>query len=269
VETAYNQHLGTGAERAHEYGDRVHIIGDTFSLSMLGRLCSAESTQPEFNRLVAELYRHLFVRVVNTLFPTRVAEIDTRMKEFDPAGTFRGAVIDRETPVVVVDVARAGILPAQTCYDLANTLLDPSLVRQDHLVMARTTDSLGQVTGASILAEKVGGSVDDAWMLFPDPMGATGGSLAAAIDHYLDAHGTPKRIILLCLMITPNFVRAFRTRHPEAEIFTLRLDRGRSPADVLAKPLGADIERENGLTEVDYIVPGGGGFGELMNNSWV
>ena len=269
METAYNQHLGAAAERPHEYGERVHILGDAFSLSMLGRLCSAESTQPEFNRLISELYRHLFVRVVNTVFPTKVVEIDTRMKELDDAGTFRGRTLDPETPLVVVDVARAGILPAQVCYDLANSLFNPQNVRQDHLVMARTTDDDGQVTGAAILAEKVGGTIQDAWVLFPDPMGATGGSLAAAIDHYLESHGTPKRIIAMCLMITPNLVRAFRERHPNVELFALRLDRGKSSADVLQKPLGADIAAENGLTDIDYIVPGGGGFGELMNNSWV
>lgn len=269
METAYNQPLRRDAERSHVYGENVHILGDTFSLTMLSRLCSAESTQPEFNRLIAELYRHLFIRAVNASFPTRVVQTDTRMKKFDEAGTFQGAILDRDTRVVVVDVARAGILPAQVCYDLANSVFEPANVREDHLIMARTTDAIGQVTGADILAEKVGGPVEGAWMIFPDPMGATGGSLAAAIDHYLEAHGTPEKVILLCLMITPNFIRTFRERHPDAEIFALRLDRGKSPADVLEKGLGEDLERENGLTEVDYIVPGGGGFGELMNNSWV
>lgn len=269
METAYDHHLGQHAERHHEYGDRVHIVGDTFSLSMLARLCSAESTQPEFNRLVGALYQHMMIRAVNVIFPTHVQSIDTRMKEMDPAGTFTGRVLKRDTQLVVVDVARAGILPSQVCYDLANTLLEPDCVRQDHLVMARTTNEAGGATGSTILAEKVGGPVDDRWLLFPDPMGATGGSLASAIDHYKAEYGTPARVIVLCLMITPQFLRTFRERHPSVDVFALRLDRGKSTDEALASRLGALKDEEGGLTDIDYIVPGGGGFGELMNNSWV
>jgi hypothetical protein len=38
---------------------------------------------------------------------------------------------------------------------------------------------------------------------------------------------------------------------------------------VLATELGERWSEENGLTPNDYIVPGGGGFGELMNNAFV
>jgi hypothetical protein len=49
----------------------------------------------------------------------------------------------------------------------------------------------------------------------------------------------------------------------------VRLDRGLSPADVLKTPLGTHWDRERGLNQKDYIVPGGGGFGEVMNNAYV
>jgi uracil phosphoribosyltransferase len=70
-------------------------------------------------------------------------------------------------------------------------------------------------------------------------------------------------------MITPQFLETFRERHPDVEVFALRLDRGRSSAAALSSRLGALRDQESGLTDIDYIVPGGGGFGELMNNSWV
>ena len=38
---------------------------------------------------------------------------------------------------------------------------------------------------------------------------------------------------------------------------------------VLQSRHGERWDEESGLTEDDYIVPGGGGFGELMNNAWV
>ena len=42
-----------------------------------------------------------------------------------------------------------------------------------------------------------------------------------------------------------------------------------SPPDVLDTVPGTHWDRESGLDARQYIVPGGGGFGELMNNSWV
>ena len=41
-----------------------------------------------------------------------------------------------------------------------------------------------------------------------------------------------------------------------------------SSQDVLADVPGRQWSKES-LTDKQYIVPGGGGFGELMNNSWV
>ena len=64
---------------------------------------------------------------------------------------------------------------------------EPQRVRQDHLIMARTVDASEHVTGATISGSKIGGKIDDRIVVFPDPMGATGGSLATAIEAYLSA----------------------------------------------------------------------------------
>ena len=52
-------------------------------------------------------------------------------------------------------------------------------------------------------------------------------------------------------------------------VYAVRLDRGLSPPDVLETGLGERWDEERGLNDHQYIVPGGGGFGELMNNSWI
>jgi len=49
----------------------------------------------------------------------------------------------------------------------------------------------------------------------------------------------------------------------------MRLDRGLSPPDVLAAVPGERWDDERGLNEHQYIVPGGGGLGEVMNNAFV
>jgi uracil phosphoribosyltransferase len=56
--------------------------------------------------------------------------------------------------------------------------------------------------------------------------------------------------------------------HPDVVIYALRLDRGASSPEVLATRPGIRWAEESGLTDKQYIVPGGGGFGEIMNNAW-
>ncbi|MCB9537997.1 MAG: uracil phosphoribosyltransferase [Myxococcales bacterium] len=258
------------SEIEHHYGEGVHILHDPFLTTQLARLCGPETTQPLFNQLIVELYTSLIRTVINQEFPQHAVEMDTRMRATTPNGVFRGEIVDRSTPTVVVDIARAGILPSQICYDTLNGVLDPRAVRQDHLIMARTTDAQDKVTGAAISGSKIGGKVDDCFVLFPDPMGATGNSLVTAMESYAGgALGRPRRLITLNLIVTPQFVRRLKQALPEVVIYAVRLDRGMSPPDVLATTPGARWDEESGLDDHQYIVPGGGGFGELMNNSWI
>ena len=119
-------------------------------------------------------------------------------------------------------------------------------------------------------ARKLGGDTSGAFVLLPDPMGATGGSLSRTIELY-KSEGLPpaRKIISLHLIITPEFIKRLRADHPEAVCYAIRLDRGMSSAAVLASGLGQSIDAESGLNEIQYIVPGAGGLGEILNNSFV
>lgn len=136
--------------------------------------------------------------------------------------------------------------------------------------MARTVDKEQRVTGAAITGHKIGGGIENRLVLFPDPMGATGNSLTTAMRSYLDGGlGTPRLMLTLNLIVTPEFIRQMTTEFPNAQIFAIRVDRGMSSPAVQASPPGLNWDEESGLDERQYIVPGGGGFGELMNNSWI
>ncbi|MGZ3406111.1 MAG: uracil phosphoribosyltransferase, partial [Polyangia bacterium] len=161
-------------EIAHRYGDKVHILADPLSLAMLARLCAKGTVQPEINRLVGELTRMLVHEVVAAECPRAAMVVPTRMIDVTPRGVWRGDAIATATPAVVVAVARAGLLPSQVAYDFLNQVLMPEGVRQDHLALARTVDDKGGVTGAGVYGSKIGGPVDGAMLLIPDPMGATG-----------------------------------------------------------------------------------------------
>jgi uracil phosphoribosyltransferase len=257
-------------EMPHRYGPNVHLVGNPFLLSQLARLCAKGTGQPEINRLVALLYSDLVKMVINAEFPRKMASMPTRMIDHTPQGIYQGEVIDPDVRAVTVNIARAGTLPSQVTYDLLNTTVDPLVVRQDHIIMSRMIDAKEHVVGSNIGGAKIGGDIDDAFVLFPDPMGATGGSLATAVSMYKEkVPGKPRRILSLNLIITPEFLRKISQEHPDVVVYALRLDRGLSPPEVFGTVPGELWEKERGLDDRQYIVPGGGGFGEIMNNAYV
>jgi len=258
------------SELKHHYGPRVHLVGNPFLLTQLATLCAKDTIQPQINQLASLLYTDLMKMVLNAEFPRKKVSIPTRMIASTPAGIYQGEVIDPEVRAVTVNIARAGTLPSMVCYDLLNNTLQPSLVRQDHIIMSRMIDSAEHVVGSEIGGAKIGGDVDDAILLFPDPMGATGGSLSTAITTYKDkVPGKARKIICLNLIVTPEYLKRILGDHPDALVYALRLDRGLSPPEVFATEPGQLWDKERGLNDKQYIVPGGGGFGEIMNNAYV
>ncbi len=258
------------SELEHRYGANVHILSNPYLLSQLALLCARETIQPAINRLVVDIYSRLLEDVMNAEFPRVIADVPTRMVDVTAAGVFHGEVLDRAARAVTVNIARAGAIPSQTVYDLLNVALDPRRVRQDHIIMSRMLGEDERVVGAGIGGMKIGGDVEDAFLLFPDPMGATGSSLSEAIQTYKErVPGRPRRIINIHLIVTPEYVRRMTRDHPDVLVYAVRLDRGLSPADVLATVPGERWDEECGLTDHQYIVPGGGGFGEIMNNAYV
>jgi uracil phosphoribosyltransferase len=269
IDAQYEEMRYGVSEIEHRYGTRVHILADPLALNLLGTVCAAGTVQPRVNQLITRLYQTLLHYVVAAEFPLARTEIQTRMIDATPRGVWSGPTTDARTRAVVVAVARAGIMPAQVAYDYLNETVAPEGVRQDHLSLARETSSEGQVTGASLDAAKIGGDVDGAYMLIPDPMGATGSTISRVLAHYQKrVGGTPARVLALHLIVTPEYLRHLANRHPEVSVYAFRLDRGLSAPDVLATTPGERWADERGLTEQHYIVPGGGGLGEVMNNSY-
>jgi uracil phosphoribosyltransferase len=257
------------SELEHRYGSNVHILQDLFLLSHLAQLCAEETTQPVINELVTTLYSQLLKIVVNVEFPNKQATIRTRMASLHPEGVYQGPLIDPSVPVVTVNLARAGTLPSHICYTALNYFMNPKTVRQDHISIGRATDEQHKVTGSLVSGHKIGGGVDDSIVLFPDPMGATGGTIAEAIDLYKKQPGKARKYIALHCIVTPEYLKTIQSRHPDVIVYAIRLDRGLSPKDVLDTVPGAQWDREKGLNDKHYIVPGGGGFGEILNNAYV
>jgi uracil phosphoribosyltransferase len=78
--------------------------------------------------------------------------------------------------------------------------------------------------------------------LLLDPMLATGGSAAQALDMIKSAGGRDPRMI--CVVAAPEGVKVLEERHPEVHIYTAALDEG--------------------LNDKAFIVPGLGDFGDRL-----
>lgn len=258
------------SEVEHLYGPGVHILSDPVMAAYLARLCSRETIQPQINSLVRKLYQQMILVVARVEFPRVLTRVDTRMKEQTQRGVWQGEVVDPSTPVVVASMARAGILPGQTCFDALADLLDGRVVRHDYFGVGRTVDNDQRVTGASVTYSKVGGPFQDAILLIPDPMGATGGSVLETVHTYdREVEDRPSKTVAIHLIVTPEYIRRIRSELPDLVVYAARLDRGMSDPDVLETVPGTHPDRESGLTEKDYIVPGAGGVGEVMTNAFV
>ncbi len=255
-------------ELEHRYGERVHILDNPLINSALARIGSPDVSRIELYAHLRLVYSALAVEAFGRELPSVPFATPTRMAASQPkAGVVRGLGVDPQSEIVVVDVIRGGIVPAQGCFELLEPLL-PDRVRIDHLNLARRHDENGRVTGVDLTGSKIGGRVDGATLILPDPMGATGSTVVRALEHYLEHWGAPERVILMTMISTPEFLRRALDASDSVRVYTARLDRGLSSPEVLACVPGERWGEERGLDSNSYIVPGAGGVGEILNNAW-
>lgn len=270
MDQQYQQISHIPSEFTHEYGKNVHLLANPFLHTLLARFSTPEHNHPLLNPYLNLFYQELFTAALNRFAPREKVSWDTRMKESTPKGVLQTEVLKTECPMVFVDLARAGTQPAQICFDLGTLYFKSALLRQDHVYINRATNEKGEVTGVQVTGSKIGGPKDDSLVFFPDPMGATGSSLSFAVDHYKkNVSGSARALISLHLIITPEYITRLTKDHPDLHIFALRLDRGLSSERALQAPFGKYASEERGLNDIQYIVPGAGGVGEILNNSFV
>ncbi len=181
------------------------------------------ATQPEEFRVLARKIITLLVYEATADLPVVHGTVQTPLKEAD--------AISVEQEVVAIPVLRAGL-----------GLLGPVLellprVSVGYIGLERDE----QTAVARIYYEKLPDLVGKVPLLL-DPMLATGGSAARALDLIKDAGGRNTRMV--CVVAAPEGVKVLEERHPEVNIFTAALDEG--------------------LNDRAYIVPGLGDFGDRL-----
>ncbi|MBM4317417.1 MAG: uracil phosphoribosyltransferase [Deltaproteobacteria bacterium] len=256
------------SEIEHKYGKQIHVLSNPYLFTTLAKLCRPDCKQPLINQLLNILYSELVKVVVNQEFPLLETQIETRMSGLHSEGRFQAKILDPNSKVVCVNLARAGTVPSHICFDAFNYILNPDGVRQDHISINRKVDDKEKVIGTNLGGLKIGGDIENSFVIIPDPMGATGSTIKSAMDIY-KARGRAKKFIAMHLIITPEYLQHVTDNYPEVIVYALRLDRGLSSDKALNSIPGTYWQEERGLNNKHYIVPGAGGLGEVINNSYV
>lgn len=223
------------------------IILDTpYHLSLLAELGSPNVQQPQVSQLIEALFGSMFSAVVDQELEQQTVSVKTRIAAKDKRGVWKGKIFKKNQKVVVADIIRAGIQPAHQFYLKLTEVLNPKFVRQDHIMSQRIETKEG-VAGSNLIGSKIGGSVKDAIVFIPDPMGATGGSLEKVMLFYQKHYGKPKKFVVVNLVTTSQYLKRLNVLDAPLSVYTARLDKG--------------------LTKDDFIYPGLGGVGEIINNT--
>lgn len=180
-------------------------------------------TQPEEFRTLAR-------KIITMLVYEATADLSVRHEPVrTPLQETTGSVVEHE--VVAIPVLRAGL-----------GLLPPVLELLPKVSVGYIGLERDEETAVARIYYNKLPPLQGKVPLLLDPMLATGGSGAQALDLIKEAGGHNARMI--CVVAAPEGVRKIEENHPEVRVFTAAMDQG--------------------LNEKAYIVPGLGDFGDRL-----
>ena len=201
----------------------VHIIDHPLVQHKLSLMRDKQTSTNKFRQLLQEISMLMGYEVTRD-FPLMYEEIETPLQ---PMSAPKIAV----KKVVIAPILRAGLGMVDGLLNLI-----PS-ARVGHIGMYRNEETCKPVFYYyKMPAHK------DRLVIVTDPMLATGGSACDAIDR-LKRDGFT-HIRLMCLVASPQGVKAVRDNHPDVDIYLASLDEG--------------------LNEKNYILPGLGDAGDRI-----
>ena len=201
----------------------LHIINHPLVQHKLSLMRKKETSTKKFRQLLQEIAMFMGYEVTRD-FPLTYEEIETPLMKMN-APKISGK------KVVIAPILRAGLGMVEGL-----TNLIPS-ARVGHIGMYRDEETCQPVFYYyKMPANK------DRLVIVTDPMLATGGSACDAIRRLKD--DGYKSIRLMCLVASPQGVKAVEEQHPDVDIYLAALDEG--------------------LNEKNYILPGLGDAGDRI-----
>ena len=207
-----------------EDAKNVHELNHPIVTHKLTQMRRKETNSKDF-RALAEEIAMLMTYEVGKNFPTQEIEIET------PLMTCRKKIIDEEN-FVVVPILRAGLAMS------GGVLKILPAARVGHIGLYRDEKTHEPVEYYS----KMPPNLSEKILLVVDPMLATGGSCADAIQMLKDKGA--KKIFLMCIVAAPQGIKKILEKHSDIPIYVAAIDEG--------------------LNENAYILPGLGDAGDRI-----
>ena len=204
--------------------ENVFVLDHPLIQHKLALIRDENTGSKEFRELVEEV-SVLMAYEVNRNLPLEEAEVKT------PVGPAKVKMLSG-TKVGIVPILRAGL-------GMVNGLLNliPA-AKVGHIGLYRDPDTLMPVEYYC----KLPSDVSERELIILDPMLATGGSAAKAIEVLKEKGAT--NIKLMCLIAAPEGIEAVHKEHPDVQVYTAAID-----------------ER---LNDHGYIIPGLGDAGDRL-----
>ena len=200
----------------------LHVSRHPLVADSLGGLRDARTEPEEFRTLARNVITMLLYEATADL-PTRRATVRT------PLADAPALMVEHE--VVAIPVLRAGL-----------GLLAPVLELLPRVSVGYIGLERDEETAVARIYYQKLPRLQGKIPLLLDPMLATGGSAAQALDLIKEAGGRDARMI--CVVAAPEGVTVLSERHPEVDVYTAALD--------------------DHLNDRAYIVPGLGDFGDRL-----
>lgn len=201
----------------------LHIIDHPLVQHKLSIMRDKETSTNKFRELLKEIAMLMGYEVTRD-FPLTYKEIETPLQKMN-APTIAGK------KVVIVPILRAGLGMVDGLLALI-----PS-ARVGHIGMYRDEETCQPVFYYYKMPEN-----RDRLVIVTDPMLATGGSACDAIKRLKEDGYT--QIRLMCLVASPQGVKAVQEKYPDVDIYLAALD--------------------DGMNEKNYILPGLGDAGDRI-----
>ncbi len=182
----------------------VHIIDHPLIQHKLTLLRMEETGPKEFRELTDEVSTLLAYEVTREL-PVQEVEIETPLQK-TTARMMSGKKL------AVIPILRAGLGMLDGILKLIPT------ARVGHIGLYRDPESLKPVEYYC----KLPPDVNERELIVVDPMLATGGSAAAALDFIKERN--PMNIRFMCLVAAPEGIDKLQQEHPDVDIYTAAVD---------------------------------------------
>ena len=195
----------------------LHIIDHPLVQHKLSIMRDKETSTNKFRELLKEIAMLMGYEVTRD-FPLTYKEIETPLKKMN-APTIAGK------KVVIVPILRAGLGMVDGLMELI-----PS-ARVGHIGMYRDEETCQPVFYYYKMPEN-----RDRLVIVTDPMLATGGSACDAIKRLKEDGYT--QIRLMCLVASPQGVKAVQEKYPDVDIYLAALDEGMNDKNYILPGLG-------------------------------